>query len=44
MINIKKEWRWMNEEEFNKVLPWDNYSGLPSPRAYEQEESEGEGA
>ena len=36
-INIGKEWRWMDEEEFNKKLPWDNYSGLPSPAAYEQE-------
>jgi len=27
----------MDEEEFNSKLPWDYYSGLPSPRAYEQE-------
>lgn len=38
MINIKKEWRWMDDDK------WDHYSGLPSPAAYEQEESEGEGA
>lgn len=44
MINIKKEWRWMDDEEFDKVIPWDYYSGLPSPRAYEHKASEGEGA
>ena len=38
MINIGKEWRWMDDEE------WDHYSGLPSPAAYEQDRSEGEGA
>lgn len=38
MINIGKEWRWMEDDK------WDYYSGLPSPAAYEQKESEGEGA
>ena len=29
MINFKKEWRWMEDDK------WDHYSGLPSPKAYE---------
>jgi len=38
MINIGKEWRWMDDDK------WDYYSGLPGMGAYEQETSEGEGA
>jgi hypothetical protein len=36
MINIEKEWRWMDEEikEIDDDK-WDHYSGLPNPKWYE---------
>lgn len=40
MINIAKEWRWMDdEEEVEKIEDdkWDHYSGLPNPKWYEKE-------
>lgn len=38
-INIGKEWRWMDDEEVEKIKDdeWDHYSGLPNPKWYEQE-------
>ena len=40
MINTGKEWRWMDEEEVEKIedSKWDHYSGLPNPKWYEDEE------
>ena len=38
MINIEKEWRWMDEENEIKEIDddkWDHYSGLPNPKWYE---------
>jgi len=40
MINIGKEWRWMDDEddkELDMNSEWDYYSGLPNPKWYEQE-------
>ena len=38
MINIKKDWRWMdsNKETAYKEDEWCEYGGLPSPKAYDQ--------
>ena len=35
MINIGKEWRWMDDKEEIKESEWDYYSGLPNPMWYE---------
>ena len=41
MINIGKEWRWMDDEDKVEKIEddkWDHYSGLPNPKWYEDEE------
>ena len=44
MINIGKEWRWMDDIEDNvqKIEDdkWDFYSGLPNPKWYERNEED----
>ena len=40
MINIGKEWRWMDDEDKVEQIEddqWDYYSGLPNPKWYEEE-------
>lgn len=41
MINIGKEWRWMDDLEDNiqeiEDDKWDFYSGLPNPKWYEKD-------
>jgi len=38
MINVGKEWRWMEDEEIKEIDDdkWDHYSGLPNPKWYEE--------
>lgn len=40
MINIGKEWRWMDDKEEVIESEWDYYSGLPNPMWYENKDKE----